>query len=146
MDPCSKYFYLGGGKNPAKWVTYVYGGSDGKESDCNAVDLGSIPGLVRLPTREKGMTTHYSILAWRIPWTEEPDGLQPKGSAELDTTELLTKTFTFFFCQYFVNVTWTNYFISFFLSFQHCKIAMHKKCHSLNSQHIIFIKSQFYKR
>ena len=128
----------------------MYGGSDGKESDCYAVDLGSIPGLVRVPTWVKGMTTHYSILAWRIPWTEEPGRLQLKGSAELDTTELLTKTFTFFFCQYFcqyfVNVTWTNYFISFFLSFQHCKIAMHKKCHSLNSQHIIFIKSKFYKR
>ena len=27
-------------------------------------------------TLEKGMTTHTSILAWRIPWTEEPDGLQ----------------------------------------------------------------------
>ena len=25
---------------------------------------------------EKGMATHSSILAWRIPWTEEPDGLQ----------------------------------------------------------------------
>ena len=25
---------------------------------------------------EKGMATHASILAWRIPWTEEPDGLQ----------------------------------------------------------------------
>ena len=29
---------------------------------------------------EKGMTTHSSILAWRIPWTEEPGGLQPTGS------------------------------------------------------------------
>ena len=29
---------------------------------------------------EKGMTTHSSILAWRIPWTEEPDGLQSMGS------------------------------------------------------------------
>ena len=39
---------------------------------------------------EKGMATHSSILAWRIPWTEEPDGLQfPK---ELDTTEQLTHT------------------------------------------------------
>ena len=27
----------------------------------------------------KGMTTHSSILAWRIPWTEEPDGLQSVG-------------------------------------------------------------------
>ena len=29
---------------------------------------------------EKGMATHSSILAWRTPWTEEPDGLQSMGS------------------------------------------------------------------
>ena len=29
---------------------------------------------------EEGMITHSSILAWRIPWTEEPGGLQSKGS------------------------------------------------------------------
>ena len=29
---------------------------------------------------EKGMATHSSILAWRIPWTEEPGRLQPMGS------------------------------------------------------------------
>ena len=29
---------------------------------------------------EKGMATHSSILAWRIPWTEKPDGLQSRGS------------------------------------------------------------------
>ena len=29
---------------------------------------------------EEGMTTHSSILAWRIPWTEEPGGLQSMGS------------------------------------------------------------------
>ena len=29
---------------------------------------------------KKGMATHSSILAWRIPWTEEPGGLQSKGS------------------------------------------------------------------
>ena len=29
---------------------------------------------------EKGMATHSSILAWRIPWTEEPEGLQFMGS------------------------------------------------------------------
>ena len=29
---------------------------------------------------EKGMTTHSNILAWRIPWTEEPGGLQSMGS------------------------------------------------------------------
>ena len=28
---------------------------------------------------EEGMATHFSILAWRIPWTEEPGGLQSMG-------------------------------------------------------------------
>ena len=35
---------------------------------------------------EEGMTTHFSILAWEIPWTEEPGGLQPMGS-QSDMTE-----------------------------------------------------------
>ena len=80
-------------------------GSDGKESACNSGDLGSIPGLGRspglgfpggalknpsanagrhkrcefdpwvskIPWREG---THSSILAWRIPLTEEPSGLE----------------------------------------------------------------------
>ena len=36
---------------------------------------------------EKGMATHFSILAWRIPWTEEPGGLPSWGHKESDTTE-----------------------------------------------------------
>ena len=51
----------------------ILGGSGGKESTCNAGDLGSIPGLGRSPG--EGNATHSSILAWRIPWTEEPGGL-----------------------------------------------------------------------
>ena len=31
-------------------------------------------------TLEEGLATHSSVLAWRIPWTEEPDGLQSTGS------------------------------------------------------------------
>ena len=50
------------------------GGSDGKESVCNAGDVNLIPGWE--DPLEKGMATHSSILAWRIPWTEEPGGLQ----------------------------------------------------------------------
>ena len=38
---------------------------------------------------EKEMATHSSVLAWRIPWTEEPGGLQSMGSQESDTTERL---------------------------------------------------------
>ena len=52
-------------------------GSDGKESACNAGDLGLIPGLE--DPLEKGMATLSSILAWRIPWTEEPGGYSPSG-------------------------------------------------------------------
>ena len=36
---------------------------------------------------EEEMLTHSSLLAWRIPWTEEPGGLQSTGSKELDTTK-----------------------------------------------------------
>ena len=39
---------------------------------------------------EKGMATHSSILAWRIPWTEEPARLQSWGRKESDTTEELS--------------------------------------------------------
>ena len=39
---------------------------------------------------EKEMATHSSILAWRIPWTEEPGGLQSMDHKESDTTERLT--------------------------------------------------------
>ena len=40
-----------------------------------------------LPYRlEKEMATHSSILAWSIPWTEEPGGLQSMGSQESDMT------------------------------------------------------------
>ena len=38
----------------------------------------------------KGMATHSSVLAWRIPWTEEPGRLWSMGLKELDTTERLT--------------------------------------------------------
>ena len=42
-------------------------GSNSKESACNAGDPGSIPGWE--DPLEKGMATHSSSLAWRIPWT-----------------------------------------------------------------------------
>ena len=35
---------------------------------------------------EEGMATHFGILAWERPWTEEPGGLQSMGSQESDTT------------------------------------------------------------
>ena len=50
----------------------------GKASACNAGDPGSIPGLAR--SAGGGMATHSSPLAWSIPQTEEPGGLQVTGS------------------------------------------------------------------
>ena len=44
---------------------------------------------------EKGMAVHSSILAWRIPWTEEPGGLQSRSHKELDMTKLLTLALSF---------------------------------------------------
>ena len=54
---------------------YFPGGSDGKESACNAGDLGLIP----VSPLEKEMATHSSIFAWRIPGTEEPGGMPSMG-------------------------------------------------------------------
>ena len=45
--------------------------------------------LGREDVLEKGMATHSKILAWEIPWTEEPGGLQSMGSQELDATEAI---------------------------------------------------------
>ena len=44
---------------------------------------------------EKGMATHSSVLAWRIPWIEEPGRLQSMGHKELDTTKQLTLSLSF---------------------------------------------------
>ena len=50
----------------------------GENPPANAGDMGSVPGWG--DPLEKGMATHSSILAWRIPWTEEPGRLQSMGS------------------------------------------------------------------
>ena len=45
-----------------------------------------VPSLHWEDPLEKGKATHPSILAWRIPWTEEPGGLRSMGSQESDMT------------------------------------------------------------
>ena len=49
---------------------------------------------------EKGMATHSSIPAWRIPWTEEPDRLQSMGVTK-SLTRLSDFTFTFTLCIFY---------------------------------------------
>ena len=53
------------------------GGIDGKESPYNVGDMGWSMDWEDL--LEEGMTTYSSILAWRIPWTEDPGKLQSIG-------------------------------------------------------------------
>ena len=65
-----------------------------KESACNSGDMGLIPGLGRSPGERNGyffpvfLYSRYleaiqDILAWRIPWKEEPGGLQSLGSQKV---------------------------------------------------------------
>ena len=61
---------------PAVLEMWVWKGREGGEDP-----------LGREDPLEKEMATHSSILAWEIPWTEEPDGLQSMGLQELDMTE-----------------------------------------------------------
>ena len=67
------------------------GGSVSKESACDAETTcqcrrSRFHPWVREDPLEKKMATHSRILAWKVPWTEEPDGLQSMRSQELDTT------------------------------------------------------------
>ena len=45
-----------------------------------AMQETQVRSLGREDALEKGMATHYNILAWKIPWAEEPGGLQSMGS------------------------------------------------------------------
>ena len=58
-------------------------GSEGKESACNVGDLGSTPESGR--SLEKGISTNFSILAWKIPWTEEAGGYSPCSQLQSQT-------------------------------------------------------------
>ena len=66
------------------------GGSDHKESACNAGDLGLIPWSGRSAREGTGDS---SILAWRIPWTEEPGPLQSMRSKRVRHTWETNGTF-----------------------------------------------------
>ena len=65
------------------WYYKKMGFPDGsvvKNPPTSSGDVGSIPGLGKSP--EKEMATHSSILAWEIPWTEEPGGVTIHGVAK----------------------------------------------------------------
>ena len=69
---------------PLSLLLGLPGSASGKEPVCQCRRLKRCG----FDPQEEGMATHSSILAWKIPWTEEPGGLQSMGSKELDTTEV----------------------------------------------------------
>ena len=66
-------------KSPRGYPWYLL--SVRKNPPANAGDAGSVPGSGR-SLGETEMATHCSILAWEVPWTVEPGGLQSVGSPE----------------------------------------------------------------
>ena len=85
----STYFILLITLQSKLYLNNVHGGSDSKESACNAGD--PVQSLGREDPLEKEMATHSSILSWRIPWTEELGGLQSMvggGHKELDESDM----------------------------------------------------------
>ena len=105
---------------PAMWKTWVW--SLGREDPL-----------------EKGMATHSSILAWRIPWTEEPDGLQSMGLQRVGHN-WATNTFTFslpidFFKLIFIGVE-LLYNVALVSTVQQNESAMHEH----TSPHLYCIK------
>ena len=65
-----------------------------EKSTCNARDQGLIPGSGRSSGEENGYPLQYPC--WRIPWTEQPDGLQSMGSQRVGHNG---ETFTFIYCK-----------------------------------------------
>ena len=61
----------------ANMYVSIRGGGSGKEPRCQETQVRY---LGREDPREEGMATHFSILAWRIPWIEEPGGLYSQWS------------------------------------------------------------------
>ena len=90
----------------------------GKESDCNAGEVGSGPGWGRSPG--EGQATHSSILTWRIPWIQQHGGLQSMRLQRVghDWAQRCFKTlmkgfslFPFFFQFYFYHWLFSSFII-----------------------------------
>ena len=64
-----------------------------------------LPSLVWEDPLEEEMATHSSVLAWRIPWTEQPSGLLPRGGAK-SHTPLSTCAHMLSYVQFFAS-PWT---------------------------------------
>ena len=72
---------------------------------------------------EKGMTTQFNILAWRILWTEEPGGL-PSMGLQRNRHDWVTNTFTLLLCSAYKQVTWLFWvLVSSFVKWRQCQVT-----------------------
>ena len=69
-----------GGKSGASLVAQMV-------KNLPAMQETQVQSLGREDPLKEGMATHSSVLAWRVPWTEEPGRLQSMGHKELDMTK-----------------------------------------------------------
>ena len=74
--------------SPHVWTSFPFrlhfpGDTSDKELPCQCRRQTQVPSLGWEDPLEEGLATHSSILAWRIPWTEEPGGLQSTGSQRM---------------------------------------------------------------
>ena len=122
MIQTGKYFFL-------KWMTQILNFFVDSQASLVAQMVKDPPALRetcvwRLGQEdplEKGMATHSSILAWRIPWTEEPGGLQSMGSqraghnwvtnTHMNHREILLKC-GFWFKTWFLSGAWGSAFLT----------------------------------
>ena len=91
--------------SPAGWVRPRW--LSDKEPACQCKRQGSI--TRREDPLKKGMATHSNILAWRIPWTEEPGGLPSMGVAK-NWTRLSDYHFTSLYFFSLRKLTWSDHF------------------------------------
>ena len=94
---CSKHWHWKGLSSPwGQGSSISEGKSEAQSSVCASLVAQSVKNLPTMQViwiwsledpQEKEMATHSSVLAWRIPWTEEPGRLRCVGSPELDTSE-----------------------------------------------------------
>jgi len=66
-------------------IYFIHGSGSSVVKNPPAKQESQVPSLLQEDPLEKEMSTHSSILAWEIPWTEEPDGLQSMGFQKSQT-------------------------------------------------------------
>ena len=101
-----------------------------------------VPTLSRKDPMEKGMTTYSSILAWRIPWKEEPGGLQSMGSQRVGhdwVTNNNNNTLTLFCVTLYISKI-LNHQTSSILTYWNENNLSYLKEMSIHSKNSIFIK------